>query len=298
MDIHEVVQDRYGKIAAGIGNSDTEGALCCAPSTPLSSCCAAPASAPLMSSCCGSATATLEDAGLQITDTSINYADAELSELPREAIAASLGCANPLVFAELKEGETVLDLGSGGGIDVLLASRFVGDAGKVYGLDMTDEMLRLANENKARMGAGNVEFIKGYIEQIPLLANSVDVILSNCVINLSPYKEQALEEAFRVLKPGGRLRIADVVSVKEVAPEFRRNAEMWCGCLAGTITVEHFEQLLRVCGFSNISIEIVHPYTRDVIKTEFAASFEDDLSEISLDALDGAFAGALIRADK
>jgi len=222
----------------------------------------------------------------------------ELSGLPKEAIAASLGCANPIVFAQLKEGETVLDLGSGGGIDVLLASRFVGESGKAYGLDMTDEMLALANRNKQRMGATNVEFLKGYIEAIPLPDETVDVVLSNCVINLTEDKKVALAEAFRVIKPGGRLRIADVVTLKDVTPELRRNAEMWCGCLAGTITVPQYEHILRECGFVDINIEIAHVYTREVIAAEFLHSFESGLPDVSMGALDGAFAGALISAEK
>jgi len=222
-----------------------------------------------------------------ITDTSINYADMELCQLPKEAVQASLGCANPLVFAQLKEGETVLDLGSGGGMDVLAASRLVGDTGKVYGLDMTDEMLRLANSNKAKMGATNVEFIKGYIEDIPLPDKSIDAVISNCVINLSQDKHRALFEAYRVLKPSGRLRVADMVCTKDIDPKLRKNAEMWCGCLAGTIRPAEYETLLRSNGFNNINIEIVHVYTRETIGIDM------DLGDV-----DGVFAGALISADK
>ena len=184
-NIRKTVRDRYGKIAAEVGKNG-KGGYC-------SSAC-----------CCG-------NQGQGITDTAINYAGMELSSLPRDAVEASLGCANPLVFAKLREGETVLDLGSGGGIDVLMASRFVGDTGKVYGLDMTDEMLQLANRNKAEMGVTNVEFIKGYIESIPLQDGSVDAVISNCVINLSEDKEKALHEAYRVIANsslrlrGGRL---------------------------------------------------------------------------------------------
>ena len=221
-----------------------------------------------------------------------------MTGLPKEAIAASLGCANPIVFAQLKEGETVLDLGSGGGIDVLLASRFVGESGKVYGLDMTDEMLALANRNKQKMGVTNVEFLKGYIEAIPLPDESVDVVLSNCVINLTEDKKVALSEAFRVIKPGGRLRIADVVALKDISPELRKNAEMWCGCLAGTITIPQYEHILRECGFVDVNIEIAHVYTREVITAELLHSFESYLPEVKMDALDGAFAGALISAEK
>jgi len=222
-----------------------------------------------------------------ISNTSVNYAEMELSALPKEAVQASLGCANPLVFAQLKHGETVLDLGSGGGMDVLAAARLVGDTGKVYGLDMTDEMLRLANSNKAKMGAANVEFIKGYIEDIPLANNAIDAVISNCVINLSQDKQKALSEAYRVIKPGGRLRLADMVCIKEIDPRLREDAEMWCGCLAGTITIAEYEAILRKCGFANINIEIVHVYTKETI------GVDTDLGDV-----DGTFAGALISADK
>lgn len=272
MDTHirDKVQERYSKIAAGVGKED-QNVGCCA-----------------SASCCNQ----------NITDTSVNYAGMELSALPKEAIEASLGCANPLVFAQIKEGETVLDLGSGGGIDVLMASRFVGNSGKVYGLDMTDEMLQLANENKAKMGVTNVEFLKGYIEDIPLQDNTVDVVLSNCVINLSEDKEKALSEAYRVIKQGGRLRIADVVTVKEVDAGLRKNAEMWCGCLAGTITIDAYNALLQKCGFTDIKIEIAHVYTKETIWSEFMNHLESSISNVDLDALDGAFAGALISGDK
>ena len=270
-NIRETVQERYGKIAEDFINKEQSGGCCSS-----------------AGGCCNQG----------ITDTSINYADIELSALPREAIEASLGCANPLVFARLKEGETILDLGSGGGIDVLMASRFVGDTGKVYGLDMTDEMLRLANDNKAKMGVTNVEFIKGYIENIPLQDESVDAVISNCVINLSEDKEKALSEAYRVIKQGGRLRIADVVNLKEVNPEFRKNLEMWSSCLAGTITIDEYESILRKCGYSNVKIEIVHVYTKEIINSEFLNELKSNADDSELESLDGAFAGALISADK
>jgi len=270
-NIRETVQERYGKIAEDFINKEQSGGCCSS-----------------AGGCCNQG----------ITDTSINYADIELSALPREAIEASLGCANPLVFAGLKEGETILDLGSGGGIDVLMASRFVGDTGKVYGLDMTDEMLRLANDNKAKMGVTNVEFIKGYIENIPLQDESVDAVISNCVINLSEDKEKALSEAYRVIKQGGRLRIADVVNLKEVNPEFRKNLEMWSSCLAGTITIDEYESILQKCGYSNVKIEIVHVYTKEIINSEFLNELKSNADDSELESLDGAFAGALISADK
>jgi len=246
-NIREIVREQYGKLAG--------------------------------QSCCGS--------NHGITDTAVNYANMELSVLPQEAVQASLGCANPVVFAQIKLGETVLDLGSGGGMDVLAASRLVGRTGKVYGLDMTDEMLSLANSNRTKMGADNVEFIKGYIEDIPLPDNSINAIISNCVINLSQDKPKALAEAYRVLKPGGRLRIADMVCLKEIASELRKSAEMWCGCLAGTITVAEYEAILQSAGFANINIEIAHVYTKETI------GINADLGDV-----DGAFAGALISAGK
>ena len=334
MDIRETVKERYGKIAASMEDSESQQVTtCCPPPTPApetsccpplapapeNSCCPpptppAPASkasccpstqpaqqpqaASLVTSCCGPTSAILSDCDPQITDISVNYQGVELSGLPKEAIEASLGCANPIVFANLTEGETVLDLGSGGGIDVLLASRFVGESGKVYGLDMTDEMLALANKNKERMGVTNVEFLKGYIEDIPLPDESVDVVLSNCVINLCEDKKVALAETFRVIKPGGRLRVADVVSLKNVAKELRKNAEMWCGCLAGTISILEYGQILKECGFVDINIEVAHIYTKEVIRSEFLTALENDLPDMSLDALDGAFAGALISAEK
>ena len=270
-NIREIVQEQYGRIASSIEKREQD-------------------------SCCSSDCGCGGNQG--VTDTSINYAGMELSELPREAIEASLGCANPLVFARLKEGETVLDLGSGGGIDVLMASRFVGDSGKVYGLDMTDEMLRLANKNKAKMGVSNVEFIKGYIENIPLENETVDAVISNCVINLSEDKEKALSEAYRVLRSGGRLRVADVVSLKEIDSEFRKSAEMWCGCLAGTISIDEYESILRKCGYTNVNIEIAHVYTKEIINSEFLSELESNVVGSALDVLDGAFAGALISADK
>ncbi|MDP2891526.1 MAG: arsenite methyltransferase [Bacillota bacterium] len=233
-------------------------------------------------------------------DTSVLYKGEDLSALPKEAISVSLGCANPLAIAQLKQGETVLDLGSGGGIDVLMAAKHVGPGGKVYGLDMTDEMLELANKNKARMGVENVEFIKGYIENIPLPDETVDVILSNCVINLSEDKPRALSEAYRILKKGGRLAVADIVSLKPVPGRLRKHADMWCGCLAGTLSAGEYEAQLKAVGFSGISIEPVHVYTRSTIEEEFLSGSMEcyGIKGKDLDELDGAFAGAFIRARK
>src|SRR5436190_7631506 len=187
--------------------------------------------------------------------TSHLYSDLERSEVPVEAVAASLGCGNPTALISLRPGETVLDLGSGGGIDVLLSAKRVGPNGKVYGLDMTDDMLALARDNQRKAGATNVEFLKGEIEQIPLPDCSVDVIISNCVINLSSDKDRVLAEAFRVLKPGGRFAVSDVVVRGEVPDDLRRDAEAWIGCIAGALEEEEYRGKLLKCGFAEIELE-------------------------------------------
>jgi len=265
--IREEVQKHYGEIARQIS---TEGQGCCC--GPSSSCCS------------------------PITRIDINYQNEDLSALPAEALKASLGCANPHALAGLKEGETVLDLGSGGGIDVLLASRFVGPAGKVYGLDMTDEMLALANSNKERMGATNVEFLKGYIEAIPLPDESVDVVMSNCVINLSGDKRKVMSEMYRVLKPGGRLAIADIVSTREVPAEIRQVTSLWVSCIAGSLSVREYEELLTQAGFKQISVTPENYYTREVLQG--LGADDASLTEEQWAMADAAFAGALIRAVK
>jgi SAM-dependent methyltransferase len=216
-----------------------------------------------------------------------------------EAISASLGCANPVALANLQEGETVLDLGSGGGIDVLISSKFVGETGKVYGLDMTDEMLELANRNKEKNVATNVEFIKGYIEDIPLLDDSVDVITSNCVINLSESKEMALKEAYRVLKKGGRLAIADIVELKDIPEVIRQNVQLWVGCISGALSVTEFERILTEVGFTGIEIAPVNVYTKEIMKDLAESKNLDDIYHmIDENVLDGAFAGAHVKAYK
>ncbi len=227
------------------------------------------------------------------------YSPAELADLPEEAVKASLGCANPVALAGLQKGEIVLDLGSGGGIDVFISSKFVGPGGYVYGLDMTDEMLALAEENKKKYGAENVEFIKGYIEQIPLPEESVDVITSNCVINLTENKKTALSEAFRVLRKGGRLAVADIVELKPVSKEIRKNIGLWVGCIAGALTVEEYRQILKQVGFSRIDIQPVNLYTEDIIR-HFAEEKKMGSVYESMDKemMDGAFAGAHIKAWK
>lgn len=211
------------------------------------------------SSCCGASAGT----GCADPITSDLYDAAQIGQLPQEAVLASLGCGNPTALAELKAGETVLDLGSGGGIDVLLSARRVGPTGKAYGLDMTDEMLALANENKRKSGIANVEFLKGEIENIPLPDNSVDVIISNCVINLSADKNKVLREAFRVLKPGGRFAVSDVVTHGEIPSELRQSVLAWVGCVAGALEANQYRAKLAEAGFEQIDIEPTRTYTAD-----------------------------------
>ncbi len=228
--------------------------------------------------------------------TSDLYDEAQKSGLPAEAVLASLGCGNPTALAELKAGETVLDLGSGGGIDVLLSARRVGPTGKAYGLDMTDEMLMLARENQKKSGLANVEFLRGEIENIPLPGNSVDVIISNCVINLSADKDRVLREAFRVLKPGGRFAVSDVVVRGEVPAELRKNMELWVGCIAGALEEQDYAARLEAAGFENVSLEPTRVYRIDDAREFLAAE------EINVDAMaaevDGKFMSAFVRATK
>ena len=209
---------------------------------------------------------------------------------------ASLGCGNPTALAQLNPGEVVLDLGSGGGIDVLLSAKRVGPTGKVYGLDMTDEMLALANENKRKAGAENVEFLKGEIEHIPLPDNSVDVIISNCVINLSADKDRVLQEAFRVLKPGGRFAVSDVVTKGEITPEIRQSVLLWVGCVAGALADEEYRDKLSAAGFEKIDIEQTRVY-RAADAREFLAAAGVDADAIA-PQVDGKFFSAFVRAVK
>ena len=242
------------------------------------------------SACCGATTEAWDPI------TSDLYDEQQQAGIPAEALLASLGCGNPTALAGLNEGETVLDLGSGGGIDVLLSAKRVGPTGKAYGLDMTDEMLALANENKRKAGVDNVEFLKGEIEQIPLPDASVDVIISNCVINLSGDKRSVLKEAYRVLKPGGRFAVSDVVVRGDVPAAVRTNMELWLGCVAGALEEREFLHLLREVGFKKASIEPTRVY-----EAYDAAAF---LSGAGLDAteiasqIDGKFMGAFVRATK
>jgi len=231
MELKEIVREKYGQAAQLVSAG---GSSCCGGSAALDG-------------CCDPITSNLYDA-------------AQKDELPQEAVLASLGCGNPTALAKLNPGETVLDLGSGGGIDVLLSARRVGPKGKAYGLDMTDEMLFLARENQRKAGVENVEFLKGEIEDIPLPDNSVDVIISNCVINLSGDKDRVLREAFRVLKPGGRFAVSDVVVHGEVPAEVRQNMLLWVGCIAGALQDHEYVAKLAKAGFDGIDIEPTRVY--------------------------------------
>lgn len=245
------------------------------------------------SGCCGATAAT----GLNCDPITSDLYDADqIQQIPGEALLASLGCGNPTALAQLNPGETVLDLGSGGGIDVLLSAKRVGPTGKAYGLDMTNEMLALANENKRQAGAGNVEFLKGEMENIPLPAGSVDVIISNCVINLSADKDRVLQEAFRVLKPGGRLAVSDVVTRGEILPEIRRSMLLWVGCVAGALDENEYRSKLTTAGFEQIEIEATRIY-RAQDSREFLSAAGLDADAIAPD-IDGKFISAFIRAVK
>jgi arsenite methyltransferase len=240
------------------------------------------------SACCGSSPSACGD-----PITSRLYADAETAEVPTEALAASLGCGNPTALAELKAGEIVLDLGSGGGIDELLSARRVG---KAYGLDMTDQMLELARDNQRKAGVTNVEFLKGEIENIPLPDESIDVIISNCVINLSANKDRVLNEAFRVLKPGGRLAVSDIVVRGEMPNEIRDRVELWVGCIAGALEDHEYEAKLGRAGFTDIELEPTRVYKAAQAK-DLLCSIGPDADRVAA-AADGKFASAFIRARK
>ena len=224
------------------------------------------------------------------------YSALERDELPDAAVLASLGCGNPTAVADLRDGERVLDLGSGGGIDVLLSARRVGPTGKAYGLDMTDEMLALARENQAKSGLANVEFLKGEIESIPLPANAVDVIISNCVINLSGDKDRVLREAFRVLKPGGRLAVSDVVVRGEVPAMIRKSMELWVGCVAGALSEADYTNKLAAAGFGKIELEVTRVYGSGDARTFLAAEGFD--ADAMANEVDAKFVSAFIRAVK
>ena len=268
-DIKTVVQEKYGaaakRAASGLG-----------------------------SACCGTSPASAIEGCDPITSNL--YGEGEAGSVPEAALRASLGCGNPTALAKLAPGETVLDLGSGGGMDVLLSARRVGPTGKAYGLDMTDEMLALAEENKRKSGLTNVEFLKGEIESIPLPENSVDVIVSNCVINLSGDKDRVLREAFRVLKPGGRFAISDVVVRGEVPQEIRKSMELWVGCVAGALSETEYQQKLAAAGFEAVEIEATRVYNVDDAR-EFLKAAGIDADSIAPKVQDK-FISAFVRAQK
>lgn len=266
-NLKEVVKEKYGQAALRV---KTGGSSCCG-------------AGPSVSGCGDRITSNLYDLD-------------QKGQIPEEALLASLGCGNPTALATLNPGELVLDLGSGGGIDVLLSAKRVGPAGKAYGLDMTDEMLALANENKQKAGAENVEFLKGEIQNIPLPENSVDVIISNCVINLSADKGQVLREAFRVLKPGGRFAVSDVVTRGSIRPEVRKNVLLWVGCVAGALDETEYREKLAAAGFDQISIEPTRVYTAEDA-LDFLAAEDIDVEKIAPE-VDGKFRSAFVRARK
>ena len=267
-DIKELVKEKYGEAALRVHSG---GSSCCGNS---------PASA---DGCTDPITSDLYDAG-------------QAGEIPEEALRASLGCGNPTALAKLNAGEVVLDLGSGGGIDVLLSAKRVGPTGKAYGLDMTDEMLTLANENKRKSGIKNVEFLRDEIENIPLPDNSVDVVISNCVINLSADKDRVLREAFRVLKPGGRLAVSDVVTRGEMLPEIRQNVLLWVGCVAGALEENDYLNKLAGAGFEKIEVEPTRIYRVEDAR-EFLSAKNIDVDAIA-PQVDGKFMSAFVRAMK
>ena len=266
-EIKEVVKEKYGQAALRVKSGG-------------SSCCGATAASGL---CSDPITSNLYDA-------------AQAGQIPEEALLASLGCGNPTALAKLNPGEVVLDLGSGGGIDVLLSAKRVGPEGKAYGLDMTDEMLALANANKGKAQVENVEFLKGEIEHIPLPDNSVDVIISNCVINLSADKDSVLREAFRVLKPGGRFAVSDVVTRGEMLPEIRKNVLLWVGCVAGALEENEYRNKLKSAGFDQIELEPTRIYRIEDAR-EFLSGQNIDVDAIA-PQVDGKFMSAFVRAVK
>ena len=265
MDTKTVVQEKYGAAARSVRESDT-------------------------TACCNS--------GLNCCDpiTTDLYGDVEKAVLPENAVRASLGCGNPTALIDLKSGEVVLDLGSGGGIDVLLSAKRVGPTGKAYGLDTTDDMLALARENQRQAGLENVEFLKGEIENIPLPDNSVDVVISNCVINLSADKDRVLREAFRTLKPGGRFAVSDVVVRGDVHEEVRRSMLLWVGCIAGAVEETEYQAKLTAAGFASISIEPTRVYKIEDAR-QFLADAGIDVDTIA-PQVDGKFMSAFVRATK
>lgn len=276
--LRAAVRDRYGAAAARVSAAAaTSGASCCTPASGSSG-------------CCGASTESWDPITANL------YDEGQAAGVPAEALLASLGCGNPTALADLQPGDVVLDLGSGGGIDVLLSAKRVGPTGKAYGLDMTDEMLALAKENTARAGATNVEFLRGHIESIPLPSATVDVIISNCVVNLSGDKRAVLREAFRVLTPGGRFAVSDVVVRGPVPDAVRRSMELWVGCVAGALEEQEFIDLLTEAGFTDVSIEPTRVY-----QAADAAAFLEgtglDVAQFAAE-VEGKFMGAFVRATK
>jgi arsenite methyltransferase len=266
-DVKEVVKQKYGEAATRAARGTT-------------------------SSCCGGA-----DGSSSCDPITSNLYDAvQAGQVPEKALLASLGCGNPTALAELQPGETVLDLGSGGGIDVLLSARRVGPTGKAFGLDMTDEMLALAEDNKRKSGLANVHFLKGEIENIPLPDNSVDVVISNCVINLSGDKDRVLSEAFRVLKPGGRFAVSDVVVRGDVPQAIQKSMELWVGCVAGALSDQQYLAKLAAAGFENAQIEVTRVYNVDDAR-DFLAGQGAELEELARQ-VDGKFVSGFVRAVK
>jgi len=269
-DIREVVRERYGRAVQAVVRGGKP-------------------------SCCGSAATGM--GGIDPITRDL-YGDDQTTGLPEEALKASFGCGNPTALAELRPGESVLDLGSGGGIDVLLSARRVGPTGKAYGLDMTDEMLALAEQNKAKAGATNVEFLRGTIEAIPLPEQAVDVIISNCVINLSADKDRVLREAFRVLRPGGRFAVSDMVLRRELPADLRGSLNLWTGCVAGALVEVDYVAKLRAAGFADITVEPTRVYGKQDLEEMASTSGLDGTLAATVAALDGAIMSAFIRARK
>jgi arsenite methyltransferase len=283
--LREAVRRRYAAAASAVSQPVSASAEAALPAIDSSGCCGAPTDT---SSCCGPA-----DKGVITRDL---YSVTDVAELPETAVLASLGCGNPTALADLHPGEVVLDLGSGGGIDVLLSARRVGPTGFAYGLDMTDEMLALAERNATEQGATNVKFLKGTIEAIPLPENSVDVLISNCVINLSADKGQVLREAFRVLKPGGRFAVSDVVVQGTLPADVRRSMELWVGCVAGALEEQTYRSLLADAGFENVSVQVTRDYSAE--KAGDGDTPEQAEAFASAEAAGGRVVSAFVRASK
>lgn len=283
--LREAVRDRYAAAAREAAqNLDAAGSSCCAPAA---------------TSCCGPTSTAIP----RIDSMASALYDTDAEQTSAGALAASLGCGNPTALAELKAGETVLDLGSGGGLDVLLSARRVGPTGRAYGLDMTPEMLELARRNQAEAGVENAEFLQGTIENVPLPDNTVDVVISNCVVNLAADKDPVLREAFRVLAPGGRFAVSDIVTLRPLPEIARRAMRLWTGCVAGALSDTEFVDKLTAAGFVDASVEVTRTYTRqdlvDMASTLPADQIPDGVDvESVIDLMDGAVASAFVRATK